>query len=232
MPSGRRLRIVGKGWGSFRLVPAVLTDFDDTAAVQNVAEMLLIQFGDPNWQRVRDRFRSGELTLKEYQEITFREIQADRAEMQSYVKANANLRPYFGELWSHCREREIPLAIVSQGLDFYIEALLEKEGFPDVPIYAVNTEFTPQGIVYFYHHTNPGAERMGNSKGKIVDQYRERGHRVDYVVAGRSDFDAAERADVVFAHSVLAEECERQQIPFRPFQDFGDVLALLSEQSL
>ena len=69
----------------------------------------------PSWQQVRNRFRSGELTLKEYQEITFREIQADRAAMQDYVKKNANLRPYFGELWSHCRERNIPLAIVSQG---------------------------------------------------------------------------------------------------------------------
>ena len=52
-----------------------------------------------------------------------------------------------------------------------------------------------------------------------------------YVGDGRSDFEAAERADVVFAHSVLAEECQRQQIPFRPFKDFGDVLAVLSEQS-
>ncbi|MFQ6028011.1 MAG: MtnX-like HAD-IB family phosphatase [Dehalococcoidia bacterium] len=211
------------------MVPAVLTDFDDTAAAQNVAEMLLHRFGDPNWQQVRDRFRSGELTLKEYQEITFQEIQADRAAMQGYVKENANLRPYFGELRQHCRERGIPLAIVSQGLDFYIEALLEKEGFPEVPIYSVNTEFTPQGIAYYYHHANPGQERLGNSKGKIVDQYRDQGHQVFYVGDGRSDFEAAERADVVFAHSILAEECQRQNIPFHPFTDFGDVLAALRE---
>jgi 2-hydroxy-3-keto-5-methylthiopentenyl-1-phosphate phosphatase len=211
------------------LVPAILTDFDDTAAAQNVAELLLKQFGGPHWQDVRQRFRSGELTLKEYQEITFREIQADRDTMQAYVKENANLRPHFGELRSHCRAMGFPLAIVSQGLDFYIQALLEKEGHGDVPVYSVNTRFTDRGITYLYHHTNPGQERQGNSKGRIVDQYRERGHRVYYVGDGRSDFEAAERADVVFAHSVLAEECQRQRIPYRPFRDFADVLAALRE---
>ena len=46
---------------------AVLTDFDDTAAYQNVAELLLNRFGDSSWMDIRARFRSGELTLKEYQ---------------------------------------------------------------------------------------------------------------------------------------------------------------------
>ena len=65
---------------------AVLTDFDDTAAVQNVAELLLNRFGAPDWMDVRQRFRDGHIDLKEYQEITFRSIQADRATMQSYVR--------------------------------------------------------------------------------------------------------------------------------------------------
>ena len=39
--------------------PAVLTDYDDTAAVQNVAELLLGEFGAPDWQEVRERFRNG-----------------------------------------------------------------------------------------------------------------------------------------------------------------------------
>ena len=132
--------------------PAVLTDFDDTAAVQNVAEMLLTKFGDPTWQDVRRRFREGEFTLNQYQEITFRNIQAGRATMQGYVKQNASLRPYFKEMWRYCQDRQVPLAVVSQGLDFYIEALLEKEGCGSVPVHAVNTRFDAQGINYEYRY--------------------------------------------------------------------------------
>ena len=211
------------------MLPAVLTDFDDTAAAQNVAEMLLQQFGDTTWPDVRAQFRSGALTLKEYQEITFRNILADRTVMQDYVKANANLRPCFGELWQHCQDRGLPMVIVSHGLDFYIEALLEKEGFPQVPVYAVETSFTGQGIDYKYNFTYPGEPHRGNSKGLVVSRFRQQGYRVLYAGDGRSDFEAAVEADQVFAHSILAEECQRQGIPFRPFRDFGDVLSVLQE---
>ena len=209
--------------------PAVLTDFDDTAAVQNVAEMLLLEFGGPTWQDVRRRFRDGQLTLNQYQEITFRDIQAEPRVMQDYVKKNASLRPYFKEMWGYCRENQVPLAVVSQGLDFYIEALLEKEGCGAVPVHAVNTRFDAQGINYEYRYTVPGKEHLGNSKGVVVDSYRDRGHYIVYVGDGMSDFEAAARADLVFAHRVLADECQRQEIPFRPFTDFGGVLQAVKE---
>jgi len=218
---------VSSGSGSRH--PAVLVDFDDTAAEQNVAELLLNRFGDPTWQDVRNRFRAGELTLKEYQEITFRNITADRATMQGYVKQNANLRPYFKELRDYCEARGIPMVIVSQGLDFYIQALLEKEGFDDLPVYAVVTRSSPQGLHYEYHYSRPGQERQGNSKGLIVDRYRADGHFVFYAGDGMSDFEAAGQANLLFAHRTLAEECRRKEIPFRPFRDFQDVLSALQD---
>ena len=203
--------------------PAVLTDFDDTVAVQNVAELLLQRCGHSSWQDVRQRFRDGLMTLKEYQEITFREIQADSPTMERYVKENANFRPHFRELWRYCQGNRIPMAIISQGLDFYIEALLEKEGLTGIPVYAVNTRFTPQGITYQYNHTHPGKEELGNSKGLVVDQFRQQGHYVFFAGDGSSDLEAAVRADMVFAHRTLARQCSEQNIPFREFTDFGDM---------
>jgi 2,3-diketo-5-methylthio-1-phosphopentane phosphatase len=226
------MRNTGNSLESSSLVPAVLIDFDDTAAAQNVAELLLNRFGDPTWQEVRQRFRTGELTLKEYQEATFTNIQASRAAMQGYVKENANLRPYFRELWLHCQERNLPMAIVSLGLDFYIEALLEKGGFSQIPVFAVETSFSPKGISYRYGFAYPGAEHLGNSKGLVVESYKKNGHHVVYVGDGRSDFEAAVEADLVFAHSMLAEECRRRGIPYRPFSDFGDILSALQQYPL
>ena len=69
------MRNIDGNSGSASLAPAVLTDFDDTAAAQNVGEMLLNRFGDSTWPQLRHRFHTGELTLKEYQEIAFRNIQ-------------------------------------------------------------------------------------------------------------------------------------------------------------
>ena len=210
-----------------KLKPCVLSDFDDTAAHQNVAELLLNKFGDPTWTTIRDNFRKGNLTLKDYQEIVFRNITTDILTMQKHVQENASLRPYFGELAEYCCVNDYPMAIVSQGLDFYIQALLDCEGYGSIPVFAVNTSINGNAIAYQYDYVRPGKESLGNSKGFIVNEYQKKGHIVYYIGDGRSDFEAAVEADIVFAHSVLAEECERQNIPFIPFTDFGDVLTAL-----
>ena len=212
-----------------KLSPAFLTDFDDTAAAQNVAELLLNRFGDPTWTDVRQRFRDGELNLKEYQEITFRNIRADRSAMQHHVRENASLRPYFGELYKYCRRHGIPLAVVSQGLDFYISALLERDGFRDVPIYAVNTSFEHGQISYHYHHAYPGKESQGNSKALVVEKFQQQGYYVVFAGDGASDQEASLQADLVFAHRTLARFCEDQGIKFKPFDDFESILLTVRE---
>lgn len=207
-------------------MPAVLTDFDDTAAAQNVAELLLHEFGHPTWTEVRERFRAGELSLKDYQEETFLRMRADKDAMQSYVRANANFRPHFAELSAFCQAHSIPMCIISQGLDFYIQALLDECGEPDVPVFAVATEFDGQGRVcgYRYDFAYPDAPHLGNSKALIVRRFQEQGHHVFFMGDGRSDFEAGEVADMVFAHRQMAAMCDEAGIDFAPFTDFGPVL--------
>lgn len=209
-----------------RRKPAVLTDFDDTAAAQNVAELLLHQFGHPSWTDVRERFRAGELSLKDYQEATFLRMQADKDAMQSYVRAHANFRPQFTELSAFCRAHSIPMCIISQGLDFYIQALLDGCGQPEMPVYAVATDFNGQGQVcgYRYDFAYPDAPHLGNSKALIVRRFQEQGHHVFFMGDGRSDFEAGEVADTVFAHRQMAAMCDEAGIEFSPFTDFGPVL--------
>ena len=209
-----------------RRPPAVLTDFDDTAAAQNVAELLLHRFGDPTWTDVRERFRQGELSLKEYQEITFRQMRADKATMQDYVRQHANFRENFAELADFCIERAAPMCIVSQGLDFYIRALLDDSGHSNMPVHAVRTIFDPSGriVEYGYDFAYPDAPELGNSKALMVRRFQEQGYHVFFAGDGRSDFEAGEIADTVFAHRQMAEMCGDAGIPYTPFTDFGPVL--------
>ena len=221
----------GVGGGGVGRLPAALTDFDDTAAVQNVAELLLHRFGHPRWQEVRQRFREGELSLKDYQEITFRQMRAGKAEMEAYVRANAGFRPGFVDLCEFCRGNGIPVAIVSQGLDFYVQALLDASGQSDVPVYAVTTRFDDGGRIagYGYDFPYPEAPERGNSKALLVRRFQRRGHYVFYAGDGRSDFEAGEVADAVFAHRQMAELCDAGGVAYIPFTDFVPVLAAVRE---
>ena len=214
-------------------LPAVLCDFDDTTAVENVAELLLEHFSeDSTWRELRRQSRDRTIGLKEYQERAFGSTNASKEAMQDIVKAKATLRPGFKELWAYCKARDIPLGIVTVGLDFYVDALLEREGLEDVPRYAVKTNFTPHGIVYEYIHTWDGSgaspaevcRQWGNCKCSVLGKYRKRGHTVFYVGDGRSDYCPASIADHVFARSHLARLCSENRVPFTEFRDFRDVI--------
>ena len=232
-----------KGSGRAKFTqPAVLCDFDDTTAVENVAELVLEHFSDDStWAQLKQQFRDKTITFTEYQEGSFRRTTASREAMQALVKAKASLRPHFKELWQYCQSRGIPLAIVTVGLDFYVEALLEREGLADVPRHAVSTSFSPQGITFEYPNPCNGsggpyrdvcATDWGNCKCRILLDHKKRGHTIFYVGDGRSDFCPASLADRVFAHGLLAQLCQENQVPFRQFTDFGDVISGLKSLDL
>ena len=151
--------------------------------------------------------------------------------MQAYVKEHANLRPYFRELWGFCQVNDFPMAVVSQGLDFYIQALLDKEGLGRVPIYAVNPKFQNGESSYTYEHNYPGKMTEGNSKGFVVKSFQQLGCHVFFAGDGRSDLEAAQVADTVFAHSTLAKFCDDEDIPYNHFQDFGAMLVSVQQFS-
>ena len=94
----------------------ILCDFDDTAAVQNVGQMLLERFqpdvslpGVVHWREVSKRRADGEISLAEYQEIAFRQMIATVEEQTDYVRSNAQLRPGFAELAAYCAKNGIRL---------------------------------------------------------------------------------------------------------------------------
>ncbi len=226
-----------------KLPPAVLCDFDDTTAVENVAELLLDHFSeDASWRELRKQSRDKIITLREYQESAFsnafRNSGAGREDMKAVVRAKATLRPYFKELRRHCQAGDIPLAIVTVGLDFYVEALLEREGLEDVPRYAVKTTFTPQGIGYEYPHPWDGngaspldvCRQWGTCKCSVLNRYRKQGYGIFYVGDGRSDFCPASIADHVFARSHLAQLCHENQVTHTEFEDFRVVIEALESR--
>jgi len=219
------------------LGPAVLCDFDDTTAVENVAQLLLEQFCPKEIrERLRSESKANLLTFREYQEGTFNATGTGKEAMKALVKARATLRPQFKELWHHCRSRDIPMAIVTVGLDFYVDALLEREGLEELPRYAVRTRFTADGIAYEYPHGWDGSgalsqqecSRWGNCKCSVLAKYRRMGHSIIYVGDGRSDFCAASIADRVFAREPLAQLCRDAGIAYTELHDFGDVISELN----
>lgn len=208
---------------------AILVDFDETAAEQNVAELLLTAFCRGDWRSLREAFRAGRITLREYQERAFASVPFPQKAMAQFVQDHASLRPGFVELARFCHAHHIPISIVTNGLEFYVKALLERYALtPLVEVYAVQAEFTPQGPLYTYPWATPYCWEWGNCKCLVLDHFRQKGYRIAYVGDSQaSDLCPAARADLLFAHRSLLDYCRRAGIPTYAMRDFTDVLQVV-----
>ena len=215
----------------------IVCDFDDTAADQNVAVMLLERFGDgksptghgEEWRHLHQQFLDRRIPLWQYQEYVFSRMSGSREEQAAFVRAHAPLRPGFQELAAFCAEHGVGLAIVSHGLDYYVEAALEEHGLAQVPFYTVETTPVDGGTAFTYGWTRPGCDWWGNCKCRVVEGYRAQGHEVVYAADGLSDACPARQADFVFARSHLLGFCRREGIPHQEFSDFYSLIAYLRE---
>jgi len=212
----------------------VLCDFDDTAADQNVATLLMNQFtpldrsgAKLDWQKMHRQFLAKELTLKHYQEVAFSGLHLNRAEQAEYVRQQANLRVGFKELAAFCLEHNIHLAINSYGLDFYVEALLFEQDLNHIPFYSTETTISPKGTVFSYKFSREGCEAWGNCKCRVVEGYQAQGHQVIYAGDGISDICPAAKADFVFARSSLLEFCKDWNVEHQALTDFRDMITYL-----
>ena len=210
---------------------ALLVDFDDTAAAQNVAELLLERFGGGDWRKIREEFSRGESNLRTYQEDAFATTDASEKEMQEYVRQRAALREGFLELVRYCLATGIHVAIASNGLTFYIRALLDQHDLTkNVPVYAIESRSAPGDANFAYPYATETCWEWGNCKCRVLEIYRANGCRVLFAGDGNSDACAAGRADFVYARSKLLEHCQERGIPHQAFEEFTTVLADIQRQ--
>ena len=96
--------------------------------------------------------------------------------------------------------------MLTLGLDCYVQAFLEQHKLDWLPVYAVGTRFTGEGIKFEFPYTREECQqRWGICKCSVVERYQDRGQQVLYIGDGPNDLCHARIADMVFACDVLLE---------------------------
>ncbi|MEX2599381.1 MAG: MtnX-like HAD-IB family phosphatase [Dehalococcoidia bacterium] len=214
----------------------ILCDFDDTAADRNVATLLLDRFRPADaihdWRHIRRQFHDGHISLAEYQERSFAPVSTPLHDQAAHVRKAARLRPGFRELAAYCAQHSIVIAIVSHGLDFYVQALLEGAGLTNVSYFAVRTGLENGSMTFHYDFARRECDWWpGNCKCSVLRQYTDAGYYTIYAGDGSSDICPAQRADFVFARDTLLRFCQERGIPHQQLDDFHVVLDYLKNMT-
>ena len=212
---------------------AVQLDFDGTVTEEDVSYLLLDTFAGRNWRKYLDEYSSGKITVGTFSKKVFGMMIADRKTMTDFVLNNPHVkvRPGLKEFIEHCKNIGIEVVIVSNGLTFYVEAILEKLGIDRVDIHAAENIFSPSGIKIRYLGPD-GKELETGFKQAYTDMLCNMGYQVVYVGDGTSDIDASRKAHYVCATSSLLELCQAENLKCYPFNDFFDVIKIIKNLKL
>jgi HAD superfamily phosphoserine phosphatase-like hydrolase len=159
-------------------------------------------------------------------------IKTPKAELLEELANAAKMRLHFSNLAEYCRARNIPLIIVTAGLDFCITYFLEKIGWASlIEIHAAETKFTDKGIELVFPELHD--KTSVDFKVDLIEFYKKQGRRVVYIGDSLSDFNAVKHADFSFTikNKKLSEFCQKQGIKYQEIETFQEVIDVIEKQT-
>ena len=198
-------------------------DFDGTITTNNISVLLREKFASGEWRRIESDYLCGRLTVEESNKRQYALIKEPRQNLVTFARDNAEVRAGFLEFVDYCLATGIRFVIVSSGLDFYIEAVLNKISAPDLELHCARTNFSQNGITVSY--TSPDGSMVTQGfKKKYLDWLKCQDNYITYIGDGLSDLEAARAADCVFAINHLHRLLSTNSISHYTFSSFHDIL--------
>jgi 2,3-diketo-5-methylthio-1-phosphopentane phosphatase len=212
---------------------ALLVDFDGTAAEGDVGVTVLERFArDDSWKVIDNDYVAGRVGSRMAYRIVEGIIEGSPQEWTRFVLGEFRLDAGLTSLTRLAVQEGWFLEILSDGLGYYIRALLDQAGvtLPQRTNEVVVEEAGDNAaakIRIVTPHLNPRCGRCGTCKSERVETLAGEGWTVVYVGDGYSDLCAAPRAHRLFAKDILANHCAERKIPFESFETLEDVARAL-----
>jgi len=208
----------------------VQCDFDGTITEEDISFLLLDAFAQGDWRRLLRKYQERKISVGEFNTRAFAMVKADKDRLLGALEGRVKVRTGFLELVNYCRQQGFRLVIVSNGVDFYINAILKDLGLADLEVHAAQASFHPAGMKVQY--VGPDGKRLEDGfKEAYIQSFLKLGYGVIYIGNGDSDLAPAKHAHRVFATGDLLARTKENNLHCRPFEDFGDVVRDLKQMS-
>ncbi len=190
---------------------AVQLDFDGTITLEDVSFLLLDTFANGNWRKYLAEYNARKISVGAFSKKVFSMITADEKTLTDFVLNSPKARTRRGlwELVDYCKRKVIKVVVVSNGLEFYIKAILNKKGITGVEVHAAESVFSPAGMQVRYIGPD-GKEIDDGFKETYTDDLCRQGYRVIYIGDGSSDIYSARKANYVIATGICWNSASRK----------------------
>jgi 2-hydroxy-3-keto-5-methylthiopentenyl-1-phosphate phosphatase len=201
----------------------IQSDFDGTLTEEDVSFALLDAFAEGDWRKLYEQYRQNKMTVGDFNSKAFAMVKAGRDELLRVAREEVKLREGLRNLVNYCQDRGFRFLVVSNGLDFYIKAILGDVGLGNIEVYAARTNFSPDGLGVRYIGPE-GAVLKKGFKEAYTKLFLKQGYQVVCIGNGPSDYFPAALAQQVFARDGLMDVCKDKKLKCQPFDDLNDVV--------
>ncbi|MFC6038855.1 2-hydroxy-3-keto-5-methylthiopentenyl-1-phosphate phosphatase [Paenisporosarcina macmurdoensis] len=211
--------------------PVIFCDFDGTITTKDNIMAIMKKFAPPEWEPIKDQILGQQISIQQGVTQLFNLLSTDQKdEITQFVLDQAQIREGFEDFVAYTKSQQIPLFIVSGGIDFFVKPLL-KDYMSEDHIYCNVADFSGDMISIEWPHTCDElcSNGCGCCKPSIIRKLSE--DNTYKIVIGDSitDLQAAKLADQVIARDFLSEKCVELDIAFESFETFYDVIHILKQ---
>ena len=206
----------------------VFCDFDGTISVVDTTDLVLDRLAAPAWEALEADWLAGRIDAAACMRGQVALIGGSDAELDALLDG-VGIDPGFTAFAAWCADNEVPLTIVSDGVDRFIRRILQRHGLGHLPVVSNRLTGKAGARGLAQPHAREGcAAGAGVCKCEATAAGKGAGELMVYVGDGRSDFCVSHRADVLFAKGALADYAAGRGEPHHAFETFHDITAMLA----
>ncbi len=208
----------------------VFIDFDGTITEKDVCNEIFKKFG--KFHNHINRLFDGEIDMVEFWNLEIADLENELTEKEllDFI-ADFQPAPYFAEFVEFLKSENIPITVISDGFDLYINNILSSSGHKNIGKVYSNRLIYENGkfrAEYPYASENcpcPAAMCKRNAILRSSDEF----DIIVFIGDGFSDYCAARHSDINFAKGALSAYCNEKRIPHYPYKSFFDITLKLKQ---
>jgi 2,3-diketo-5-methylthio-1-phosphopentane phosphatase len=211
----------------------IFLDFDGTITRNDVGEEIFKKIlNEDIVKKIVGDLLADKISARECWESLCKAVPVvDKNDFDEFIYTQ-EVDPTLHRFIDYCEKNEYQIIVLSDGFDYYIEKILQREKIDHLRFYSNRLTFTDESkLIPSFPFFNADCQSSANCKrNHIIENSSEDDYTV-FIGDGNSDNDAIQYVDFIFAKSDLLKFCEVQRITYFPFNNFDDVILRLDELS-
>ncbi|MCA9396225.1 MAG: MtnX-like HAD-IB family phosphatase [Candidatus Omnitrophica bacterium] len=210
---------------------AVIVDFDGTITDQDAVDGVIERFSaTEEWKEDEIRWQAGEIGSAECMTRQLSRVRVTPDELSGFL-STIRVDKDFVKFHSYLDSRNIPLIVMSDGFDLFIDSILRKNDIQNLTVKCNRLKFENDRLVPDFPYIEQSCGRCAHCKKQSIRLLRSEHPdlHIIYIGDGRSDVCATTETDQLYAKNSLAAYCRENGVLYQDFCSFADILNHLSE---